>query len=432
MFVNFGKGKRTRIPVNRTIAPINWDFKLEEVKIGTEDATKINGLIRAMRKYAEDLLTEALTERYRDKKYVEIILQQKDLKEENIPIEYFKLRHDEIHTQSKNDVIEVFGKFYDHLAETITDGTLRNWSSFKKRLIEYKNEKKRLEFTDFTKDFENEFVKYFLDSDKDYGNGTINGHHGRLKKFVRWASENDFHNTIGYDKWDITLPKPDPEDNIFILNFEEIQRLKALKLKEKRLEEIRDCFVFNCCFGLRIEDFRNLQKKHIIKKNGRYWLQVKTKKTGSYSRGYLTKEAQEIYEKYKDLPGDKALPTPGKNIFNEGIKEICRLAKINQMVPYYIYRGAKADDVDEIMIEKWKKMSSHKARGSFISIGYNHYKLSLKTIMAITGHKDVKTLNHYLQIDEEELLDAVESMDAIDQEQRSKEAAERNGKEADS
>lgn len=88
------------------------------------------------------------------------------------------------------------------------------------------------------------------------------------------------------------------------------------------------------------------------------------------------------------------LPTITEQKFNINVKKICELAGINDEILGYIKDPVTNRKVKDIY-PKWKLISSHTCRRSFVS---NHYgKLDDKTIMAITTHKSHSQFMDYVK-----------------------------------
>ena len=108
----------------------------------------------------------------------------------------------------------------------------------------------------------------------------------------------------------------------------------------------------------------------------------------------ILEETRSILEKYNyNLP--KSI---SNQKFNEFIKEVGRLAGINNMVRTSITR-ANGEEVE--LKSKYKLISTHTARRSFCTNLYNK-GIDTISIIAQTGHASEAMLLKYLKVDKKE------------------------------
>jgi NADP-reducing hydrogenase subunit HndA len=109
--------------------------------------------------------------------------------------------------------------------------------------------------------------------------------------------------------------------------------------------------------------------------------------------GRLTSDQIEgILDKYKDHP--KALPVISNQRCNEYLKDLCRLAEINEMTTISKSRKNRSE---EKTVEKWKLVGSHTARRTFITLSLER-GMRPEVLMKITGHKSYRTMQKYVNI----------------------------------
>ena len=148
--------------------------------------------------------------------------------------------------------------------------------------------------------------------------------------------------------------------------------------------------MIGCYTGLRYQDVISLNRGCI---NGNYINMVQAK-TGERVTIPLLPQVIRILEKY-----DFCLKANTK--INKQLKEVCKLAKINDVVWRKSY-------VDGVLVNKsYKKydlVSSHTARRSFAT---NSYQKGIPTasIMKITGHRTEKSFYSYIKLDNKEHAD---------------------------
>jgi integrase len=101
------------------------------------------------------------------------------------------------------------------------------------------------------------------------------------------------------------------------------------------------------------------------------------------------------------------LPVISDVKFNVYIKEVAQLAGITSMEKIRRLVGKRPV---EILEPKYKFISSHTARRTFITIALQN-GVPPVTIMKITGHKDLRTLMKYEFIDESAVIEAFSGLE---------------------
>ena len=115
------------------------------------------------------------------------------------------------------------------------------------------------------------------------------------------------------------------------LTEDELAKLYALKINNKKLDEVRDLFIFGAWIGLRFSDFSNIKPENIIQIDGDSFIKTITQKTKELVIIPCNPVIMEIFEKYADRP-NKLPKTISNQKFNEYIKEECKLAELNEGV----------------------------------------------------------------------------------------------------
>ena len=217
----------------------------------------------------------------------------------------------------------------------------------------------------FIKDFE-----YYLRAEKEMQQSTINKTLQRFRKMVNFAVAHDY-----LDKDPFLMHKPKPvKKEVIYLSRDELSRLQNKMLGNKRLEEIRDCFVFCCYTGLAFKEMSNLRREHITKgKDGKNWIKMKRQKTGKFLSIPLLPVAQNLLDKYGGgLDEGKVLPVQSNAHFNAYLKEIADLCEIKVNLTHHIARKTFATTVlllNDVPMEIVSKLLGH----SRIGITQSHY-----------------------------------------------------------
>jgi integrase len=175
-------------------------------------------------------------------------------------------------------------------------------------------------------------------------------------------------------------------DSVY-LSENEIAKLFQKDLSnKKRLEQVRDLFVFGCSVGLRYSDYSEVKPENIIVVEGETFIKMRTRKTGEMVVIPCSPEVLQIFEKYaankNSLP-----PTISNQKFNEYIKQACREAELTE-------KGRLLSEPDKELCES---VSSHTARRSFAT---NLYLSGFPAIelMKITGHRTEKAFLTYIKV----------------------------------
>lgn len=180
-------------------------------------------------------------------------------------------------------------------------------------------------------------------------------------------------------------------DSIY-LSDEEIEDLMNYnKFSNPTYEVVRDLFVAACKTGLRYSDFSKLTQEQI--RNGNiYVLQTKTKSKVTIP---IHPIAQRIFDKYAN-----GFPTcPTNQPFNDYLKEIGK--NIPSLKKPFLKKITRGGQVQVEEYEKWQLLQSHSARRTYCTL--EHMKgTPIFTIMAISGHKDVKVFKNYVKSNGEE------------------------------
>ena len=213
-------------------------------------------------------------------------------------------------------------------------------------------------------------LEYYLRTEKDMQQSTINKTLQRFKKLVKFAVAHEY---LDSNPFMMHKPKPVKKEVVY-LKMEELKRLQDKELNNKRLAEIRDCFVFCCYTGLAFKEMSNLKKDHIVKdKDGRNWLRMNRQKTGKTIAVPILPVAQKLLDKYHgQLNNGKVLPSKTNAHFNAYLKEIADLCDIEINLTHHIARKTFATTVlllNDVPMEVVSKLLGH----SRIGITQAHY-----------------------------------------------------------
>ena len=297
----------------------------------------------------------------------------------------------------KNDVPRDFLSFVDYYIKkkqgTINPQTNRLYSE--RTFSKYRRVKKLcieinpyINFKNFDQSFYHKHYEKLMIK-KNMSLATIGKYTESLKTILLAAMDSE-HNVNRFTHFR-KYPVLTSESTKIYLDDNEIDAIYKLDLSHKpSLEKVRDMFVIGCQTGFRFSDLYSIGS-HNIEDD---FITLKTYKTGAVVIVGILEETRSILEKYNyNLP--KSI---SNQKFNEFIKEVGRLAGINNMVRTSITR-ANGEEVE--LKSKYKLISTHTARRSFCTNLYNK-GIDTISIIAQTGHASEAMLLKYLKVDKKE------------------------------
>lgn len=157
-------------------------------------------------------------------------------------------------------------------------------------------------------------------------------------------------------------------------------------------ERVRDIYVLQCFVGLRYSDFSIVlqnPKQHLSEIGGKYFISIKTNKTGEVVVIPVARVVKQIFEKYQYNFGKVF----SYQYYNESIKEIAQRAGITDEIVFTRTEGGQRIDTPLV---KWSLMSSHTARRTFATNAFLS-GMPEKNIMLITGHKTTQAFHRYVR-----------------------------------
>ena len=161
-------------------------------------------------------------------------------------------------------------------------------------------------------------------------------------------------------------------DKVFLTE-EELRAIINKDFPIKRLERVRDIFIFCCFTGLSYSDVKTLDNSHFeTDEAGRTWIKKHRVKTGVLFRVPLLPIPKLILEKYKG--GEHLLPVIDLSSTDAYLKEIADLCGIN------------------------KRISFHTARFTFATTVTITNRISLEVVSKMMGHTNTRMTSHYAKI----------------------------------
>ena len=169
-------------------------------------------------------------------------------------------------------------------------------------------------------------------------------------------------------------------------------------------------FVFQCFTALRYSDIKRLKHDNIREiGDGKYEIDILTKKDKDRIPFPLAKTATRIYKKYKDNLYDNGVVFPiiSNQKYNDHLKKLGKLAELKGEWIDYQY---KLDKVEEVKTPK-TELTSHTARRTFVVTALNE-GVELDLIAQITSHSDFDNMRPYIastRKGKQKVIDALDS-----------------------
>ena len=232
------------------------------------------------------------------------------------------------------------------------------------------------------------------------GGNTINNLLRKLRMFVNWCIANEKTNNNPFKKF---ILKPAVYGTPYYITLEDRNKIYNTDLShDPQLAIQRDIFVFQCVIGCRISDLYSLTKDSVIEDGIEYIAQKTKGKKAETTRVPFIDLSREIFNRYKDIEGERLFPFIAETNYNKAIKEIFTLAEITKMVTVLnpITREQEKKPINE-------EASSHLARKTFIGNLYKKVK-DPNIIGKMSGHSEgSKAFARYRDIDEEMMKETV-------------------------
>lgn len=247
------ENKRFKYSTGEKIHPKYWDFiikKPKELTGRTKTAIELRSINRQLQRYVN---------KYED------IRSYYDNINEILTISTLKNEFDKEFRLGFSGVNEFF-RSYDEFLQSKRErkensqGTIYRYEYLKSLLKDFANIKKyNLRFSTINSNFEDKFLGYCR-ANKGHSNNTIGRNIGLLKTFMYWAERVGKHTNTAFKS--IRKTKHEP-DEIALTDKQFEQLFKHDLSHNKRLEKVRDVFIFGCSTGLRYSDYHRVGKRHI-------------------------------------------------------------------------------------------------------------------------------------------------------------------------
>lgn len=236
------------------------------------------------------------------------------------------------------------------------------------------------------------FTKMLID--KGFRNSYTAKIYDVLKSVLLWGKTNGRYSGDALDTFRLRLKATENKQATVYLSWPELIRLYECEFPRPSLEQCRDVFCFCCFTGLRFSDVKKLRRADIQADS----IHVVTQKTTDALTIELNDFSRAILDKYAtDTPTAYALPVISNAKYNEHLKEIGRIAGLDDAVKKVWYVGSERR---ESVSPKWQLLTTHVARRTFV-VNALSLGISPSVIMKWTGHADYDSMKPYIAIVED-------------------------------
>jgi integrase len=386
------EGKKLIYSTGESIIPKEWEFK-------NRMPNDLSGRTTRANKHRN---INIQLNRYRDF-YIKIINRYIH-SEQEITVENIRNEFDKEFKKTKTGSRDFFAVYDKFMTEKINNktgkpnatSTIERYKYNKKLLQDFEeSEGVKLNFNQIDKKFYNTFINYCI-SNKTHFTNTLSRNIGLFKTFMNWAVLNRY--TYKQDFQEFKNIKKEITDEVALSKEQVVEIFNFDFSNNQRLERVRDLFVFGCFTGMRYSNYSKIKKNDIIDshikvrdvKDNRKQLNIPLNDYSSY-----------LLKKY-----DYRLPEISNQKFNVYIKEVIKIVGYTEDIKKTSKLG---NEIVETVAPFYKRVSSHTARRSFITIMKTE-KVPDKIIMGFTGHKSLEVFNQYYKPNDIEKVDFMQDV----------------------
>lgn len=300
------------VSLQGTVSPNLWDQAKERSRAKDKSAIELNNYINS----AKAKITTMYRELELDGKSITAQL-LKDMYLGNYESEEKGKTLVEVHSDHNERCRKVLGVEYSQSTIYKFDTSLK----YLKEFMTIQMEKEDIPLKDINEDY---ICKYelYLKTEKECANNSAIKHLKIFKKIIRIALINDW---LQKDPFAPIKFRQD-EVHVEFLTMYELNTLMEKEMSCKRLEQVRDVFVFCAFTGLAFVDVKSLKAEHIIHGNkGEMWIRKPRIKTNNMCNIPLLRVPRELFQKYNTDKGcelrEQILPVPTNQKMNAYLKE---------------------------------------------------------------------------------------------------------------
>jgi site-specific recombinase XerD len=353
---------RFEYSIQRSVALKKWSQEFGKAIGKDEEAKSINEFLEVL-KHKVHVYQKELT------------LEKHDISIQNFRNKWFGI------SENKKMLLEVFRehnkKMHKLIGKDFAEGTYERYQTsleHTERFIKHKYNATDLNIQKLNYEFISEY-EFWLKSVRNCAHNTTMKYLTNFKKIVLICVKNGWLERDPFKSYKMVRQTVNRD----ILTEAELTTMMDKKFSVKRIEQVRDIFLFCCYTGLAYIDVFELKRSEIgIGVDGKKWIFTSRKKTDVLSRIPLLPRCIAIIDKYADneqcVENDLLLPVLTNQKMNAYLKEIADVCGIQ------------------------KELTFHIARHTFATTVTLNNGVPIETVSKMLGHSNLKTTQHYAKL----------------------------------
>lgn len=360
-------GKRAEISLKKKVNPQKWDAKTGFMKGSGNEVRTINNHIHQ--------ISEEIFRIYSELQKNSDYISAEEIKNKFTGVPDDRRTLLQVFDDHNKDIERLIGK--DYVKATLTKYKTIRGKVAEFILHKYKKNDTYLDTLEYG--FVTGFEKY-LKIECNIDHNTVMAYIKRLKRIVSIAVNNHWLGSNPFAAFKCTTRKVEREE----LTEDEVKRLAEKTFTVKRLEEVRDCFLFSCYTGYAFIDASKLCLANIVvSKDGEMWVRTSRTKTEIAANVPLLPQAIDIINKYKNyeecIYSGRILPMKSNQKMNAYLKEIAELCGIS------------------------KNLTTHMARHTFATTITLGNGVPIESVSRMLGHTKITTTQIYARVREQKV-----------------------------
>lgn len=281
-------------------------------------------------------------------------------------------------TQREESLLKLYEQHLEDTKKLVglskADPTYRKYERMYRRVVEFM--KKKYNITDIPlREIRYQFIvdlEFFLRTEYKYSQNTTYKCMKFFKQVINKAIRAGLITVDPFNGYKISIERVDRG----FLSEDDLTKMMSKTFVSKRLEQVRDIFIFACFTGLAYIDLANLRVDNIQKMfDGRLWIVTHRQKTNTKVTVPLLPPAIKILKKYEgEFVDGKILPIITNQKMNCYLKEIAEICGIE------------------------KNLTFHLARHTFATTMTLGKGVPIETVSKMLGHTNVQTTQIYARI----------------------------------
>jgi site-specific recombinase XerD len=295
--------------------------------------------------------------------------------------------------QSSKTLLQAFALHNESIRKQIGNGysqvTLDKYTLTCKKISEFLKtvyNKEDIVLTELKPSFVFAFENY-LKSEQRLFHNTVIKHIKNLKKIIKYSIHQEWLKSNPFECFICCVKEVTRQS----LTADEIQKIKNKEFESERVTVVRDVFLFCCYTGLSYSDVLRLSKKDLqqLSDDVKFIISKRTK-TGIEFRVPILSQADSIIQKYEPFSSadkrGRLFPVKSNQKMNEYLKEIADRCGIT------------------------KRLTCHIARHTFATTVTLANGVSLESVKAMLGHKNIRTTQIYARMTDPRLIEEMKSL----------------------